>query len=369
MERSTHKEASRQKILHAGASRLRKEGLSGAGISTVMKDADLTHGAFYAHFSSKEDMLVSAFRHALADNRPRWTSPERDEAWPDRLKRLSKRYLNRKHRDDLSTSCALAALLSDAARSTADFRAAYEEELLNSIDAICGKDPCDAELEPRRFDEAVMFFALCAGGISLSRAVDDRDFSDHILAICRQGVARMMGDSKKSEDSTPRDSGASKETEDSEPSLDRYPIRSGDKIRYADTDRRGHVNNAVFSNMIETGRVELLYHPDKPLAGPNCSFVIAGNKMDFLAQITWPNWVDIGTRILKVGRSSVTLETALFPENGSCAAVAQTVIVHMNNDTKHSQPFSTETKRHLEGLARPTDKLPIQKTLTNRNHE
>jgi TetR/AcrR family transcriptional repressor of nem operon len=71
--RSDLKEASLRRILTAGASRLRVEGLDGAAIAPVMNEAGLTHGAFYAHFNNKDELAAAAFRFALLDNRPRWT--------------------------------------------------------------------------------------------------------------------------------------------------------------------------------------------------------------------------------------------------------------------------------------------------------
>ena len=68
-------------------------------------------------------------------------------------------------------------------------------------------------------------------------------------------------------------------------SIDDFPLRTYEKLRYVDTDRQGHVNNAVFASMLETGRVELLYSPDRPLADPQCSFVIARLTLDLHAPI------------------------------------------------------------------------------------
>lgn len=68
-------------------------------------------------------------------------------------------------------------------------------------------------------------------------------------------------------------------------SIDDFALRTYEKLRYVDTDRQGHVNNAVFASMLETGRVELLYHPDRPLADRQCSFVIARLTLDLHAEI------------------------------------------------------------------------------------
>jgi len=113
------------------------------------------------------------------------------------------------------------------------------------------------------------------------------------------------------------------------PSLSDYPLHSTDKLRYGDTDRQGHVNNAVFATYLETGRVEMLFSPDNPLAAPGCEFVIAQLVLDFRSEILWPGSVQIGTRVASVGRSSVKLEQAIF-QNGRCAATSQSVIVQID---------------------------------------
>ena len=78
------------------------------------------------------------------------------------------------------------------------------------------------------------------------------------------------------------------------PSIEVFPLRTSDKIRYRDTDRQGHVNNAVFASFLETGRVELLYDPEQPLTGEGCSFVIASLKLEFFNELRWPGEVEIG---------------------------------------------------------------------------
>jgi len=137
----------------------------------------------------------------------------------------------------------------------------------------------------------------------------------------------------------------------SEPVLSDYPLRTTDKIRYADTDRQGHVNNAVFSSLLENGRVELLYDPQKPLAAPGCSFVIANLNLSFLSEIVWPGQVETGTRVAKVGRSSVTLEQAIF-QGERVTATATTVIVHVSGETHRSAPFSEAAVQALSALLR-----------------
>jgi len=125
--------------------------------------------------------------------------------------------------------------------------------------------------------------------------------------------------------------------------LNNYPLRTYDKVRYSDTDRQGHVNNAVFSTFFETGRVELLYNPDYPLMSDDGSFVIASIKLDFLSEIKWPGTIEIGTAVVKVGTSSTTLIQGLF-QNGHLTATAETIIVQTNSLTSRSTPLSQRAK-------------------------
>ncbi len=87
--------------------------------------------------------------------------------------------------------------------------------------------------------------------------------------------------------------------------LNDFPSITFDKIRYADTDRQGHVNNAVFASFLETGRVEILYNPDAPVLPQGASFVIASLQLDFRKELKWPGRVDIGTGIVRIGNSSI----------------------------------------------------------------
>jgi TetR/AcrR family transcriptional repressor of nem operon len=182
--RAESKQQSLEKILDAAARRIREEGLDGAAIVPVMRDAGLTHGAFYSHFSSKEDLANAAFARALSTGRPQWIKPRRGESWRARLTALAKRYLTIAHRDDLATSCAFAALGSYAAHASDDFRAGYERELRTSLAAICDGDDT-------HIDDAIALMAICVGGMTLSRAVADPKFSARILRAARDTATKL----------------------------------------------------------------------------------------------------------------------------------------------------------------------------------
>ena len=87
--------------------------------------------------------------------------------------------------------------------------------------------------------------------------------------------------------------------------LEDYPSRTSTDIRYADLDRQGHVNNAVFATFSEVGRVAFMYDPERPLVSEGRSFVIARLLIDFRAELFWPGTVDIGTGVVRVGTQLV----------------------------------------------------------------
>lgn len=132
--------------------------------------------------------------------------------------------------------------------------------------------------------------------------------------------------------------------------LDDFPAHSHDKLRYGDTDRQGHVNNAVFSTLLETGRVELLRDPAAPLQDAGREWVIARLTLDFVSELTWPGRVDIGTGVTRVGTSSVVMAQALF-QDGRLVARAETVIVQTDDATRRSAPLSDDARARFDALA------------------
>ena len=129
------------------------------------------------------------------------------------------------------------------------------------------------------------------------------------------------------------------------PEYEDFPLKTYDKVRYCDTDRQGHVNNALFSTFLETGRTELLY-AKVPLHSKNASFVIVNQKLDLLSEIRWPGTVEIGTVVTRIGNSSLSLFQGLY-QNGKLVALADTTIVQMDEHTRKSKPLPSETRELL----------------------
>jgi acyl-CoA thioester hydrolase len=118
-----------------------------------------------------------------------------------------------------------------------------------------------------------------------------------------------------------------------------YKIWTYDKLRYNDTDRQGHVNNAVYATFFETGRVAFLYDKSLALAAPGCNFVVARLAIDFRAELYFPGAVDIGTRVIKIGRSSFVVGQGVF-KGELCVATAESVGVQTNDETRRSEPLT-----------------------------
>ena len=127
------------------------------------------------------------------------------------------------------------------------------------------------------------------------------------------------------------------------------PFRSYDKVRYADTDRQGHVNNATFATYLETGRVELLFDPAHPIVDADAECVIAKLVLDYRGEIHWPGEVHVGTGVVRIGTSSMTL-VQVAEQEGRTVATAETVIVQIDTGTRKAKPLSEAARGRLMEL-------------------
>ena len=172
-----HKQATRQRILEAAGRRFKQDGIDGAGVAAVMSDAGLTNGAFYAHFSSKEDLVANVLADQLRAQRQNVDAEPSGRAG---LEAFIRAYLSPQHRDQAADGCPSAALLDEIARRPPATRQVFTDELMGTIDDIASRlDPTDAEVART---DALTIFEMMIGTLQLARALTDRDLSDHILA-------------------------------------------------------------------------------------------------------------------------------------------------------------------------------------------
>jgi TetR/AcrR family transcriptional regulator, transcriptional repressor for nem operon len=184
-----HKQATRQRILEAAGRRFKQDGIDGAGVATVMSDADLTNGAFYAHFASKEDLIANVLADQLRAQRQ-----SVDAQPPDRegLEGFIRSYLSPQHRDQYADGCPSAALLDEIARRPTATKQVYTDELMRVIDDIASRlDPTDAEAART---EALTLFGLMLGTLQLARTLTDRDLSDQLLARSVETAMKLLNE-------------------------------------------------------------------------------------------------------------------------------------------------------------------------------
>ena len=188
------KAQSRQRILDAAALQLRELGLSGVSIGDLMKSAKLTHGGFYGHFSSRDDLIAEAFEKALRDGEE---SSIRSSKGPRTLKSFLNSYLSKTHRDNPGTGCAISALAGDVARADIRARSIMSDRLGKYFDNI--KDMAD-ENDANDFAMAVM--SMIVGAVTLSRVMKDEATSDKLLLAARRAILEYDALRKKDLTST-----------------------------------------------------------------------------------------------------------------------------------------------------------------------
>jgi TetR/AcrR family transcriptional repressor of nem operon len=177
------KVASHQRIVEITATRLRVDGLSRPAIGELMKEAGLTHGGFYRHFGSRDELVDESIVRALWDGARRIADAvgaERDSGG-DPLAGLIAAYLSPEHRDDLAGSCAVATLGADVARASDRTRSAYGDQVRSYLRVIEGLlDEPDPETRRRR---AVLTLSALVGAVIMARAVSDPELSGELLAL------------------------------------------------------------------------------------------------------------------------------------------------------------------------------------------
>lgn len=169
----------REKILVAAATLFREKGFDGIAVSDLMKTAGLTHGGFYGHFSSKEELMAQACGYAvdqiLSDGEAR-----------RRLRKKSayisfvEDYLSLAHRDNLGSGCLMAALGADASRQSPRVRSAFTQQAKRLLDACVNLLPGTSPQQRAR-ERAIVTLAALVGAQVIARAVDDPDFSAEVL--------------------------------------------------------------------------------------------------------------------------------------------------------------------------------------------
>ena len=181
-----HKQETHARIVKKASVRLREKGAHGIGVADLMKEAGLTHGGFYAHFDSREALVIEAFAYAMDRSTERWRKVAEQTAPDKRLATIVQNYLTPLHRDDPGHGCAVPTLGAEIARESPKTRKAFAAKLEQMIDMMA-----DQVLEvPRKGarKQAVAALATMMGTLVLSRIAGSGELSEEILAAGREAV-------------------------------------------------------------------------------------------------------------------------------------------------------------------------------------
>ena len=176
--RTAAKEASHERIVSVAARAIRRSGYGGTGVADIMKEAGLTHGAFYAHFASREAMLAEAATRACADGAA-LTAGVVASAPPGRaLEAMLHGYLSREHVAQVEMGCPLAALGSETPRQAPEVRRATTRHIKETIDLVARQSPDWGK--PGAHEQALVTVATMVGTLLLARAVDEPALADSL---------------------------------------------------------------------------------------------------------------------------------------------------------------------------------------------
>jgi TetR/AcrR family transcriptional repressor of nem operon len=190
-----HKQKTRERVLKEAAKAIRAEGPHRIAVAGVMAKAGLTHGGFYAHFESKDDLVAAAIDTMFGEARNRFGRETAEAGGPDspqdKLIRYIDFYLSRGHRDARTTGCPLPALAADLPRMAPASRERYGQ----GVAALTSLIAESLKMLGRSDAQALAGSALAemVGALSLSRAVADPDQSDLILDASRTALKRRLG--------------------------------------------------------------------------------------------------------------------------------------------------------------------------------
>jgi len=180
-----HKQETRRRIVERAGRRLKRDGIDGSGVATLMKDAGLTNGTFYAYFASKNELVATAVADQLRTQHESIVA----QAAPGRagLEQLIRWYFSTEQRDNIEYGCPNAALLDEIGRSPDRTRQAYTDGALVLIDGFAARlaphDPPSARLK------SLGLLGMMAGTLQLARALTDRQLADQLL---EQGIHNAL---------------------------------------------------------------------------------------------------------------------------------------------------------------------------------
>lgn len=172
-----NKQQTHERIVQIAAQRFREQGIDGLSIANLMKEAGLTHGGFYKHFESRDELVVEAVAAALESS-----NSARRAQQTGSYQALVEAYLSEDHRGSPGTGCAVGALVNDMGRAHDEARALYTEQLRSKIAGIAQRLHTAGDAGR---SQAIVTISAMVGALGLARAVNDPELSEEIMATVR----------------------------------------------------------------------------------------------------------------------------------------------------------------------------------------
>lgn len=185
--RAAAKEESHERIVVAAARAIRRSGYDGTGVADIMKEAGLTHGAFYAHFESREAMLAEAAGRACAESAAAAADVVANVSSEQALACMLRTYLSQEHLEQIEMGCPLAALGSETPRQAPEVRRVTTRHIKSMIDLVARQSPDWGQ--PGAHERALVTIATMVGTLLLARAVDEPALSNSLREAALKHLA------------------------------------------------------------------------------------------------------------------------------------------------------------------------------------
>lgn len=187
--RAAAKEATHERIVSVASRAIRRQGYNGTGVADIMKEAGLTHGAFYAHFESREAMLAEAAAKACTESAALAAGAAAGEPSPRALAAMLSAYLSRQHVESVEMGCPLVALGSETSRQTPEVRRVATRHIKEMVDLIARQSPQWGQAGTH--EQALVTMATMVGALVLARAVDEPALSDSLREAALKHLTQL----------------------------------------------------------------------------------------------------------------------------------------------------------------------------------
>jgi TetR/AcrR family transcriptional regulator, transcriptional repressor for nem operon len=181
-----HKLQTHARIVKRASVKLREKGAHGIGVADLMKEAGLTHGGFYAHFDSRDALVIEAFTHAMDRSTEHWRKQAEGTPAEKRLSTIVNSYLSPLHRDNPGQGCAVPTLGAEIARESAKTRRAFAGRMEQMIEMLARQLSGVPPKAARK--QAMAALATMMGSLVMARIAGAGEFSDEILKSGRDAI-------------------------------------------------------------------------------------------------------------------------------------------------------------------------------------